>query len=65
MLAGLSDQNYHTGFPDFSRNDNGLGIDLGVGYDLDRHTGLQARYTTNSFSGYTYSALNLGVTYTF
>jgi hypothetical protein len=65
VLAGLSQQNFHTGFPDYSRNDNGLGIDLGVGYDLDRHLGMQARYTTNSFSGLTYSALNVGVTYTF
>jgi len=65
VLAGLSQQNYHTGFPSYSRNDNGLGIDLGLGYDIDRHLGLQARYTTNSFSGLTYSALNMGVTYTF
>jgi hypothetical protein len=65
VLAGLSQQNYHSSFPYFSSNDNGLGIDLGVGYDLDRHLGLQARYTTNSFTNYTYSALNLGVTYTF
>ena len=65
LLAGLSQQNYHTGFPNFSRNDNGLGIDLGLGYDVDRHLGLQTRYTTNSFSGLTYSALNVGVTYTF
>jgi Outer membrane protein beta-barrel domain len=65
LLAGLSQQNYHTSFPDFSRNDSGLGIDFGVGYDLDRHLGLQARYTTNSFSDGTYAALNLGVTYTF
>jgi hypothetical protein len=65
VLAGLSDQNYHTGFPNFSRNDSGLGIDLGLGYDIDRHLGLQTRWTTNSFSGLTYSALNVGVTYTF
>jgi hypothetical protein len=65
VLAGLSQQNYHTGFPGYSQNNNGLGIDLGVGYDLDRHLGLQARYTTNSFSNVTYAALNVGVTYTF
>ena len=65
LLAGLSQQNYHTSFRGYSRNDNGLGIDLGVGYDLDRNLGLQARYTTNSFSDFTYSALNVGVTYTF
>jgi len=65
VLAGLSQQDYHTAFPNYSRNDNGLGIDLGLGYDMDRHLGLQTRYTTNSFSGLTYSALNVGVTYTF
>jgi hypothetical protein len=65
VLAGLSQQNFHTSFPGSSRNDNGLGIDLGAGYDLDRHLGLQARYTSNSFTDLTYSALNLGVTYTF
>ncbi len=65
LLAGLSQQNYHTSFPNFSRNDSGLGIDFGAGYDLDRHLGLQARYTTNSYSNVTYSALNLGATYTF
>ena len=65
LLAGLSQQNYHTSFPGQSRNDGGLGIDLGAGYDLDSHLGLQARYTTNSFSDITYAALNLGVSYTF
>jgi len=65
VLAGLSQQNYHTSFQGYSRNDSGLGLDLGAGYDLDRHVGLQARYTTNSFNDFTYSALNLGVTYTF
>ena len=65
VLAGLSQQNYHTSFSDFSRNDAGLAIDLGAGYDLDRHLGLQARYITNSFSSLTYSSLNLGVVYTF
>lgn len=65
LLAGLSQQNYRTSFPGYSRNDSGLGIDLGGGYELDRNLGLQARYTTNSYSNVTYSALNLGVTYTF
>lgn len=65
LLAGLSQQNYHTSFQNYSVNDSGVGIDLGAGYDLDRHLGLQARYTTNSFSNYNYAALNLGVTYTF
>jgi hypothetical protein len=65
VLAGLSEQNYHTSFNGYSQNNDGLGFDFGAGYDLDRHVGLQARYTTNSFDYGTYSALNLGVTYTF
>jgi hypothetical protein len=65
VLAGLSAQNYRTSFPGHAKNDNGLGLDLGLGYDVDRNLGLLARYTTNSFSGYNYSAFNLGVTYTF
>jgi hypothetical protein len=65
VLAGLSEQNYRTSYQGFNQNDSGLGFDLGAGYDLDRHLGFQARYTTNNFSDYTYSALNLGVTYTF
>lgn len=65
VLAGLADHNYHTSFQGDSRNDSGLGFDIGAGYDLDRNFGLQARYTTNNFSYATYSALNLGVTYTF
>jgi hypothetical protein len=65
VLGGLSEQNYRTSFQGYSQNNSGLGLDLGAGYDLDRHMGLQARYTTNSFNGLTYSALNLGVTYTF
>ncbi|MDR3673234.1 MAG: outer membrane beta-barrel protein [Holophaga sp.] len=65
VLAGLSGQNYHSSYHGYSQNDNGLGLDLGVGYDLDRHVGLQARYTTTNVSNATYAALNLGVTYTF
>jgi hypothetical protein len=65
VLAGLSLQNYRTSFVGTNANDSGLGVDLGAGYDLDRHLGFQARYTTNSFSNYNYAALNLGVTYTF
>ena len=65
LLGGVALQHYHTSFPGNSRNDGGLGLDLGAGYDLDRHLGLQVRYTTASFNDFTYSALNLGVTYTF
>ncbi|MGA2080599.1 MAG: outer membrane beta-barrel protein [Holophaga sp.] len=65
VLAGLSQDSYHTSYSYSSRNDTGLGVDLGAGYDLDHHLGVQARYVTHSYSGLTYSALNLGVTYTF
>jgi len=65
LLAGLASQYYHTSYDGHTDNDSGLGLDLGVGYDLDRHVGLQARYTTSSLDHVTYDALNLGVTYTF
>jgi hypothetical protein len=65
ILGGLSQQTYRTSYHGDSRHDSGLGLDLGAGYDLDRHVGLQARYTNNSFNDFTYSALNLGITYTF
>jgi len=65
LLAGLSQDAYHTSYSSYSRSDSGLGVDLGAGFDLDHHMGVQARYVTHSYSGLTYSALNLGVTYTF
>ena len=66
LLAGLSQANYHTSFPNHTDNDSALGLDLGAGYDLDRHLGLQARFTTHSLgNSKTYGALNVGVTYSF
>jgi len=66
VLAGLCVQDYHREFPDGTLNDNGLGLDLGVGYDLDRHFGVQARVTSQSASySTTLTSLNLGVTYSF
>ena len=65
LLAGLNEATYHTSWSNHSSNDTSLGIDLGLGYDLDRHMGMQARYTSNSFNSVTYGALNVGVTYTF
>jgi len=65
VLAGLSQQNYRTSFQGYSQSDSSLGLDLGAGYDLDRHLGLQARYTSSNVNEMTYAALNLGVTYTF
>lgn len=65
FLAGVSFLSFSTSGYGHSTSNNGLGIDLGLGYDLDRHVGLQARYTTHSVNGGTFAALNLGVTYTF
>ena len=65
LLAGLSFQDCHRSFPDGAVNDNGLGLDLGVGYDLNRNLGLQARITSQSADNGNLTALNLGVTYTF
>lgn len=65
ILAGLSVQNYPTSFQGYSQNNSALGLDFGVGYGLDRHFGPQARYATADISAATYSALNMGVTYTF
>jgi hypothetical protein len=65
VLAGLNESTFHTSFRNRSSNDTSLGIDLGAGFDLDRHLGFQGRYTTNSFNSVTYGALNVNVTYTF
>jgi hypothetical protein len=65
FLAGLTQESFHTSYPGYSSNDNALGIDFGVGYDMDRHLGLQARYETHNLNHMTYSALDLGVTYSF
>ena len=65
VLAGISQQNYHTSLHGVDSNNSGLGLDLGVGYDVDRNVGLLVRYTNNAFNSLNYSALNLGVTYTF
>ena len=61
FLGGLSLLNYSAGHGSSS----GLGLDLGVGYDQDRHIGYQIRYTTHSIDSATLASLNLGVTYTF
>jgi hypothetical protein len=66
LLAGLSHINYHASYVNHTYNDGNLGFDLGAGYDLDNHLGLQVRYTSTSLDhNRTYGALNLGATYTF
>ena len=48
---------------------NGLGYDLGAGYDFNRQMGLQARYRRYNLyrlgEDVTLEELNLGITYTF
>ena len=61
VLAGLSLLSYSAGH----RSDSALGLDLGVGYDVDRHIGYQIRYTTHNINSATLASLNLGVTYAF
>jgi hypothetical protein len=65
VLAGLSLLDYNQDFQGYSVDNNALGIDFGVGYDVDRHLGLQARVTSHNLDHVTMTALNLGVTYTF
>jgi hypothetical protein len=66
LLAGLSHINYHASYSNRTWNDGNLGINLGAGYDLDSHLGLQVRYTSTSLDhNRTYGSLNLGATYTF
>lgn len=64
LLAGVSFINYDNSHAGTS-SQSGLGVDVGLGYDLDRHLGLQLRYITHNIDHGTLSALGLGVTYTF
>jgi len=65
LLGGVSLMSYGISFHGHSDSKNGLGLDLGVGYDFDRHMGIQARYTTHNIDHATLATLNLGVTYAF
>ena len=67
LLGGLSLMDYHwSSLDDRSHTDTSLGPDLGVGYDLDRNFGVQARYTFHTGAESSdLNSLNLGVTYTF
>ena len=64
-LGGVSIANYSRNTPSGKLNDNGLGVDLGLGYDLNRNLGIEARLTRHAFDQATMTALNLGVSYTF
>lgn len=61
-MAGLNLQNVSRDVPYGTIHDSGLGVDLGLGYDIDRNFGLQARFNAGPAS---LSATTLGVTYTF
>jgi hypothetical protein len=65
FLAGISFINYSHSWNGVSNSNNGLGFDIGAGFDLDKHLGLQARYTSHNLDSIGYGSLNLGVTYTF
>jgi len=65
LLGGVSLMSYSISGHGNSDSRTALGLDLGVGYDLDRHVGIQARYTTHNTDHVTLAALNLGVTYSF
>jgi hypothetical protein len=65
LLAGVSLQNYSFSHSGNSFSRSGLGVDLGVGLDVDRNLGFQARVTSHNIDSGTFTALNLGVTYTF
>lgn len=64
LLAGVSFMNYSISRGS-SASRSGFGPDLGIGYDLTRNLGIQARYTTHSLDGATMASLNLGATWTF
>jgi len=63
VLGGLSFMSYSISHGGGSRS--GLGPDLGIGFDTDRHLGFQLRYTTHNLDRATMTSLNLGATYTF
>ena len=65
FLAGATVLDYHYKFGNFTQTSNGLGVEVGGGYDVDRNLGFQLRYTTHSIDRATLGSLNLGVSYTF
>jgi hypothetical protein len=65
FLAGMSLLDYQLSLPGSSSSSSGLGFDLGVGYDVDRHLGYQMRFTTQSVDGLSLGSLNVGILYTF
>ena len=65
FLVGASVLDYSQVQSGPTTSTNSLGLDLGVGADLDGHLGLLARWTTHYLAHSTWTVLNLGVTYTF
>lgn len=65
FLGGVSFQNYDMKLSGHTESYSGLGIDLGIGFDVDRNLGFQTRLTTHNLDSTVFTSLNLGVTYTF
>ena len=67
LTAGINQQSYRTSFSDgtATKNSNGIGSSIGMGYDIDRYLGVQTRYVISRINHKNYSTMNIGVTYTF
>ena len=65
FLVGASVLDYSQNHNGATNSTNSLGLDLGVGVDIDTHLGLLARWTSHYLEHSTWTVLNLGVTYTF
>jgi hypothetical protein len=64
LLAGVTFMNYSVSYHG-THSHSGLGPDVGVGYDVDGHLGLQIRLTSHDVDHSNLYSLNLGATYTF
>jgi hypothetical protein len=65
FLIGGSLLDYSQNVPNDNLNSSTLGLDLGLGVDIDDHLGILARWTTHYVDHTTWTVLNLGFTYTF
>jgi len=65
FLIGPSILSYSQSVANATLNSSTLGLDLGLGVDLDDHVGILARWTSHYINHTTWTVLNLGVTYTF
>ena len=65
FLIGPSVLDYSQNLANTTLNSSSLGLDLGLGVDMDDHLGILARWTTHYIDHTTWTVLNLGLTYTF